>query len=279
MDNFIKEAIIILKKIKLNLYFKSKLYRVIRYLPRYISVYSERFDVLWNSRKFNLENIELNKFCIQNPEKYIEPSISLDLNNYISITKKAKFARNRVTSSLNPLYFETLEAYEDYRLRFIKYYGFGFTKYFLLNPVSIAILDYLVNTIKTDNIQYSFIDIGCGYGNFLFYLEKHFLREHIYGYDNFSQITEYEVNRFQKLTFNFNVSKEIPKGLKNYIFILTGIPINLFKKEIKINKPIFILCSSNDFKHLYDEAFSEYKIKHLNEVFIVLEINQKLVEK
>lgn len=104
---------------------------------------------------------------------YMHSRLDLDLKNYTKITSTLLKARKDFKTSVNTYYFQTLQSYSDYRLRFNTKYGFGIGKYFDLNPTYICFLDYVVKKKISGNV----IDFATGLGGFLPYLEKHIVRK------------------------------------------------------------------------------------------------------
>ena len=91
------------------------------------------------------------------------------------------------------------------------------------------------------------------------------------GADNFSQISQETILRYQRQTFGFDIvsNSELKKDLEHFIWIIGGLPISYIIEEIKEFKPhyVFIETTYMEEINLIDDL---YEIDFFNEVIIIL---------
>ena len=252
-------------------FFKNKIYFQIRFWLHYfylfLSIYYSK------PTNYNFFEKKLQK------KFYIKPTLKLNHLKYCAITGRIREVYSKMTFTINPDYFRNLENYYDFKIRFMRIYGPGITKYYALNPAYIPMLDYIIRKKlirKGERNGGGIIEYGAGLGNFLPYLSVHIDEDKLFGIDDYSQITKKEIETFQKKTFKFQIKKKAPFNLKYKLIITVGVPIIQIAKQIILYKPKYILCETRYLGNQYIQLkeicslLKKYKITRYNEIFLVL---------
>lgn len=236
------------------------------YLKKYYRPYR---NYLLKKRGFEDIFFEFKK---KNP-MYQKINLTLDHKKYLSEINPDEHSQivKNLKLSKNPYYFHNLQSYALRGIIFDKAYGsLVKDKYFLLPP-NIVFLEIISRIDFNKKSSYYVVDIPSGLGNFLGYLNNYIPREYLIGADNFSQISQETILRYQRQTFGFDIvsNSELKKDLEHFIWIIGGLPISYIIEEIKEFKPhyVFIETTYMEEINLIDDL---YEIDFFNEVIIIL---------
>jgi len=249
---------------------KSRKNEILRYLIKI---------KLFRSLYFNLTNNFYSKYKIlveNTSEDLLYPSkLVININDFKEITKISEAAFKKGESDyINPQYFLSMQNYiNGLGWIFDSTYGDQIINKFHLSPGAIVAIDTVSRLIKKKKIGNGHIvDLGCGLGNLLGYLETIMDRKFLHGMDDFSQIKSDDVRKYQSKTFKFNITSELP-NVSYDMFILNESPISLFTQEIKLHNPKYIFTDTLYYLKTppHQSVTDTYKIVEFNEVFVLLE--------
>jgi len=168
----------------------------------------------------------------------------------------------------NSNYFYNLQHYNGTSIILKEFCG-GTNKLinqFYLHPSNIVALQYAITALDSKK-KYTFVDYGCGLGNFMGYLKKQFPESFFIGIDNFSQISREDIERFQELSFKIKVSPEY-KGKADYVFCLV-LPIQrVIDKIVRLNPKEIIFMT----KHLREgtDFLKDFRIILVNDLITII---------
>lgn len=234
---------------------------------------------LFRSLYFNLTNNFFSKYKIlaENTAEdlFYPPKLVININDFNEITKISKAAfKKKETDYINPQYFLSMQNYIDGSgWIFDSTYGDHIINKFHLSPGAIVAIDTVSRLIKKKKIGNGHIvDLGCGLGNLLGYLETIVDRKFLHGVDNFSQIKSDDVLKYQSKTFKFNIKRKLPSATYD-MFILSESPISLFTQEINLHNPKYIFTDTLYYLKTppHQSVTDAFKIVEFNEVFVLLE--------
>ena len=223
-------------------------------------------------KKHGFEDIFF-EFKKKNP-MYQKINLTLDHKKYLSeinpnlhlkIVKKLKLSQN-------PYYFHNLQSYGISGIVFDKTYGSSIKEKYFLQCPNIVLLEIISRVNFNKKSNYYVVDIPSGLGNFLGYLNNYIPREYLIGVDNFSQISQENILRYQRQTFGFDIvsNSELKKDLEHFIWIVGGLPISYIIEEIKEFKPHYVFIEINYYLQETDLLNDLYDIDFFNEVVIIL---------
>lgn len=216
------------------------------------------------------------EFKESNLNKYTPINIAISSNQYNDISEKSNKS-SFFLYFINDKFFWNMNDYSDAKNIIIKYGNIEeneISKYHLYPP-NILALDFIVNYLNNKNkFDIEILDFPSGIGNLLFYLSKHIDKSFLTGVDDFSQIKEIHVIKYQSNTSKINILKKIPN--KNFYFcITTGIPLYAIIDEVIGCNAKFIIAESkyilfnND---LMNKFYQSYKLYSFNESISIFKL-------
>tara|TARA_B100000965_G_C19484596_1_gene710173 strand:+ start:64 stop:861 length:798 start_codon:yes stop_codon:yes gene_type:complete len=216
------------------------------------------------------------EFKERNLDKYKPINISISSYQYNDITETSNKS-SFFLYFINDKFFWNMREYSDAKDIIRKYSNIEeneISKYHLYPPNVLA-LDFIVNYLNNQNkFDVEILDFPSGIGNLLFYLSKHIEQSFLTGVDDFSQIKESYVMKYQSNTSRIKILKKIPN--KNFYFcITTGIPLyKIIDEVISCNAKFFITESKyilfdND---LMNKVYKSYQLHSFNESISIFKI-------
>tara|TARA_B100000579_G_scaffold437843_1_gene469403 strand:+ start:1449 stop:2261 length:813 start_codon:yes stop_codon:yes gene_type:complete len=210
---------------------------------------------------------KIDNFIQLNHDKY-KPITNLENINYSKKIKKLSLQSSfHLFFSKNCMFFCDLVEYSTAKNIILKRSNISEKELLIyhLYPPNVLALDFIVQHLKKlKNFKVNILDIPAGIGNFLFYLSEYIDKSHLIGVDDFSQIDEIDIERYQKKTSKLKIYRNIPD--KSYYFcVVIGLPFSLVVKDIIKLKPNFLIIESNYI--LLDEN-SLSKVYNLYELYI-----------
>jgi len=140
--------------------------------------------------------------------KYHAIRLTLVPKEFSKVTDTSIAALDLVRNIKNGDYFYNLSDYGGRGVIFDVFSNVNasYRKKFHLLPPNIFVLQYLYNKLKKSKLHNKYatctiLDLPCGLGNMLGYLETLLPNATICGSDNFDQISEEDVNKYQSLSF------------------------------------------------------------------------------
>lgn len=208
--------------------------------------------------------------------KYRAIRLTLDPNKFSKVTDTSIAALDLVRNIKNRDYFYNLSDYGGRAVIFDVFSNVNayYRKKFHLLPPNIFVLQYLYNKLKKSKSHNkcatcTILDLPCGLGNMLGYLQILLPNATICGADNFEQISEEDVNKYQSLSFKkkvFKVHRE--RGVDFMITI--GLPLSWLELDVIKIKPKSIIYETKCFDEERDKKVLEkYEIDFFNEHIIV----------
>ena len=212
------------------------------------------YDFKKKNRKY--QKIELNL----NHKKFLT---EINPRKHLKIVKKLKISKN-------PHYFLNLQSYGIRGVIFDKTYGNSIKKKYFLSPSCIVFLE-IISKVNFKNDNFLVVDFGSGLGNFLGYLNTFIPRKNLIGIDDFSQVSQENILKYQKQTFRFNILpySELTKDLEHFIWILGGFGISNIIEEINEIKPLYIFAETTYLTEI-DLIRDFYEIDFFNEIVVIL---------
>jgi len=230
-----------------------------------------------------LNALQANKnFINENIKKYNPLNVDL-LKKYSFDNENTKSysGSEHLNKVINAEYFDDLHNY-GYGEKIIKATSFtelNYIKTFHLYPANVFALNEILDLVEKGFLKGGMIlDYPSGIGNIFLYLTKFFKNDLFYGVDNFAQISQEDVSRYQKFVGNVSEINTIDYFYKQKndkkIDVLISIELNLnfiIDNIIELN-PNYIIFETfyvSRFNHIKEKLSNKYDIYKINESIVI----------